>query len=89
MHRSSGWIHAGTSWPSQTGATEKVWSKCPCVSSTATGRQPVLREQLLQRLDGVLAGVDHDARLPGSGGQHVAVGLEGPCGKAGDEHVTA
>ena len=33
------------------------------------GRQPVLREQPLQRLDGLLAGVDHDARLPRPGGQ--------------------
>ncbi|OLT13078.1 hypothetical protein BJF78_22755 [Pseudonocardia sp. CNS-139] len=37
MNRSSGWIHAGTSCPSQTGDTLNVWSKWPWVSSTATG----------------------------------------------------
>ena len=37
MLRSSGWMNAGTSCPSHTGATENVWSKCPWVSSTATG----------------------------------------------------
>ena len=50
------------------------------------GGEPVLGEQRLQGLDCVLAGVDHDARLPRSGSQHVAVGLEGPCGESGDEH---
>ncbi len=35
--RSAGWMRAGTSRAWHTGSTEKVWSKCPCVSSTATG----------------------------------------------------
>ena len=30
-------MNAGTSRAWQTGSTENVWSKCPCVSSTATG----------------------------------------------------
>ena len=37
MKRSSGWIHAGMSSPSQTGVTDHMWSMWPWVSRTATG----------------------------------------------------
>ena len=49
--------------------------------------QPVLGEQRVEPVQHPDAGVDHDALLPGAGGDHVAVGAEGVRGKAGDEHV--
>ena len=68
------------------GTTLKVWSKWPCVSSTASGVSRCSASTRLQRLHGVLAGVDDHAPLARPGGHHVAVGLEGTGRKSCDEH---
>ena len=47
-------------------------------------REPVLGEQRFEGLGGVLAGVDHDARLPRLRRHHVTVGLERPGRKTCD-----
>ncbi len=48
-----------------TGTTDHTWSMCPWVSRTATGRQAVLADDLLDAVGGVLARVDDDALLAG------------------------
>ena len=48
--------------------------------------QAVVGQHAGQRLDGVHAGVDDDALLPGSGGDGVAVGAERAGGEGADEH---
>ena len=62
------------------------WSMWPWVSSTATGLSRCSRS-IVDLVDGVLAWIDDHALLARCGRDDVAVGLEGPCGEAGDEHL--
>ncbi len=50
------------------------------------GLQPMLAQEVVDALDGVLTWIDDHALLARSGSDDVAVGLERPCGKPGDEH---
>ena len=69
-----------------TGVTEKVWSRWPWVSRTATGRSRCSSQHLVELVEHLDAGVDHDALLARAGGHDVAVRAEGGGGEAGDQH---
>ena len=88
--RSAGWIRPGCRARRRPAPTRTMWSRCPWVSSTATGVQPVLGEH----------GVERARRRPGRGRRRrtprprpgaddVAVGLERPGRETGDEHATS
>ena len=70
----------------QTGATEKVWSRWPWVSSTAAGCSRCSASTASSWSSTPMPGSTTTHCSPGAGGDHVAVGAEGVRGKAGDEH---
>ena len=84
--RSAGWTYAATPVAWQTGSTEKVWSRWPWVSSTATGCSRCRSSTSDELGADAHAGVDDHALLARSGGHDVAVGARVLGGESLDEH---